>query len=204
MGRKIDFKSIQAKCIREVHTAMHRYDRTEGLDYLVRRWVAAMTAVEVHAIWERYSESRLIAALNHYPKHFLNEHDIAGVSSISTGFAVYIVRGGGRFFDFRSTSDLIAKANRWLGATANPFRLLTPVERAYLDCLSAVRNCVVHRSEAAATAYKSSIRSVYGIKAAPKPEEFLHAKDFRLASPARYKSRLDGIAVITAVAIMRT
>jgi hypothetical protein len=67
----------------------------------MRRWVAQMTAVEIHGTWERYVESRLVAALNHSPKHFIKEQNIAGVSGIPTGLAQYIVRGGKRFFDFR-------------------------------------------------------------------------------------------------------
>jgi hypothetical protein len=204
MGRKIDVKVIQGKSVLELKAAITRYHNTDGLNYLVRRWVAAMTAVEIHSIWERYVENRLIAALNHHPHHFLKEHNIVGVTAISTGFAQYIVRSGGRFFDFRSTSELIGKANRWLGAAKSPFNSLVPRELAYLDCLAAVRNCVVHRSEAAITAYKRNLRSVYSIKAAPAPDEFLHAKDFRNLSPARHQSRVIGLAVVTTVAIART
>jgi hypothetical protein len=33
-----------------------------------------MTAVEIHAAWERYVEVRLVVALNHSPEHFLQEN----------------------------------------------------------------------------------------------------------------------------------
>jgi len=55
---------------------------------------------------------------------------------------------------------------------------------------------VVHGSEASVAAYKQSLRSVYGIKSAPKPDEFLHAKDWWTPSPARYKRRLHVLAEV--------
>ena len=37
---------------------MDRYDSVaDALDYLVVRWIAQMTAVEIHAVWERYVEA---------------------------------------------------------------------------------------------------------------------------------------------------
>ena len=98
-----------------------------------------MTAVEVHAVWERYAEQRLVAALNHSPAFFLNEHWIRGVTRIPSGLAAYAVRGGGRYFDFRSMSDLIDRSDRLLGRVANPFRAIHVNERDYLDALSSIR-----------------------------------------------------------------
>ena len=170
----------------------------------MRRWAAQMTAVEIHGTWERYVEGRLVAALNHNPKHFIKEQTIAGVSGIPTGLARYIIRGGKRFFDFRSMGDLINKADHWLGNAANPFNSIDATDRSYIDCLSAIRNCAVHGSEASINAYKRNLRSVYGIKAAPGPEEFLHAKDFRAASPMRYDSRLSGLAFVVTKSIANT
>jgi hypothetical protein len=163
-----------------------------------------MTAVELHAVWERYVEKRLVAALNHNAAYFLKKHEIKGVSRVASGLAYYIVRGGGRFFDFRSAADLLDKGDRWLGKTDNPFRALTNHERSYLDALAAIRNCVVHRSDAADTAYRLALKSVYGIQSAPEPQEFLNAKDFRATSPARSKSRLHGLATIVSHAIRDT
>ena len=194
---------------------MKRYDSTDGLDYPMRRWVAQMIAVEIHGTWERYVESRLVAALNHNPKHFIKAQNIAGVSTISTGLALYIVRGGKRFFDFRSMADLINKADHWLGKDGNPFRSLHAVHRSYIDCLAAIRNHVVHGSETSLHAYKQSLNLVYGIKAASKPDEFLHAKDYRPTKPPRlpkdigpkpfvYRSRLSYLATVVLFIIART
>jgi hypothetical protein len=203
MPRTVDVVALKKASIAEINYAMNRYSHfAAGLDYLFQRWIAQMTAVEIHAIWERYVETRLVAALNHAPQHFLKDQNIKGVSRISSGFAYYIVRGGGRFFDFRSTAELVRKANGWLGKAENPFRSLPAAE--YIDCLAAIRNYVVHRSTASVTAYKRHLESVYGISAAPAPEEFLHAKDNRAGSPARYESRLHGIAAVVVNAIKQT
>jgi hypothetical protein len=58
---------------------------------------------------------------------------------VSLGLAFYIVRGGRKFFDFGSMSDVLRKGDDWLGARANPFRKLAATERNYLDALSAIR-----------------------------------------------------------------
>lgn len=196
MPRKIDLRVLRKKSAQDVIKAIQRYDAGSALGYYWGRWIARMTAVEIHAVWERYVETRLVAALNHNPRHFLKEQEITGVARISPGFARYIIRSGNRFFDFRSTADLIGKANRWLGSTANPFNALSANDRKYIDCLAAVRNFVVHGSDASWAAYKQSLRSVYGIKSAPKPDEFLHAKDWWTPSPARYKKRLHVLAEV--------
>lgn len=206
MPRTIDVQGLKTKSANAVNHAMMRYDAATpaGFDYPLVRWIAKMTAIEIHAIWERYVESRLVAALNHDAKHFLKEQNIKGVSRVSSGLALYVVRGGGRYFDFRSMADLMDKGDRWLGKTANPFRSVSVGDRSYIDALAVVRNCVVHRSDGAVTSYKRCLRSVYGIKSAPEPDEFLHAKDFRAASPARYRSRVHGLAAVVARAIQNT
>ena len=163
-----------------------------------------MIAVEIHGIWERYVEKRLVAALNHRPQHFLSEQDIKGVSRVSSGLAYYVIRGGGRFLDFRSMPDLLEKADRWLGQAHNPFRPLTANDRQYIDALAAIRNCVVHGSDAAVATYKRQLRTVYGIRSAPEPGEFLKAKDNRASSPARKNSRLFGLVTVVIRAIQQT
>jgi hypothetical protein len=205
MPRKVDVAVLKKSSLNSITYAMVRYASvSDTLDYLVVRWIAQMTAVELHAVWERYVEARLVAALNHAPRHFLKEHNISGVTRISSGFASYIVRGGGRFFDFRSMGDVIGKANHWLGSGANPFASLPISDRLYIDCLAAVRNCVVHGSSASVKAYKSSLKSVYGVASAPEPDEFLKAKDMRAGSPARNKGRIYGLAEIIKKAIQKT
>jgi hypothetical protein len=204
MARKIDLPALRKSSAQAAREATALYDRAGALDYWFQAWIAKMSAVEVHAVWERYVETRLVAALNHNPKNFLEEQNIVGLSGISVGLARYIVRGGNRFFDFRSMDDLKGKANRWLGAAANPFNALPAGDLAYIDCLAALRNCVVHGSEASVKAYKRSLKTVYGIKAASEPAEFLHAKDQRAASPARYKSRLHGLVEVIARSILNT
>jgi hypothetical protein len=215
MPKKADLKARKIAAVQEVVTAMKRYDGTSDLNYLIRRWVAQMTAVEIHGAWERYAESRLVVALNHNPKHLISGQSMVGVSAIPTGLARYIVRGGKNFFDFRSMSDLIKKADTLLGKGENPFRIVKVVDRSYIDCLAAIRNHVVHGSETSLRTYKQNLRSVYGIKAAPEPTEFLHAMDYRRDKPLRlskdfqrdpfqYRSRLSGLAVVVIRTIATT
>lgn len=206
MAKKVNLVAMKRESVYSAVKALGRYDKasSEEIGHNFIRWVAQMTAVEIHTIWERYVEERLVAALNHNAKHFLEHNDIKGVSHVSTGFAYYIVRGGGKYFDFRSTDELIKKADSWLGKQDNPFRKLDALERKYIDTLSAIRNCVVHGSDASLTRYKSALKSVYGIKAAPEPDEFLNAKDFRPSSIARRKSRLFGLVAVIVRAIHKT
>lgn len=204
MPKKIDLHLLRERSVRELHLALDRYEATSGMHYSWGRWIARMTSVEIHSTWERYVETRLVAALNHSPKHFLERHGITGVTSISPGFARYIIRSGHRFFDFRSTRDLMEKADRWLGAGANPFKSLSARDRSFIDCLTAIRNCIVHGSEASIAAYKSHLKAVYDIRLAPGPDEFLHAKDSWTASPARYKSRLHVLAEVVERTIQNT
>jgi hypothetical protein len=206
MPRTVDLPGLKTRSANLVSHAIARYESIAANDaqYLFARWVAKMTAVEMHAIWERYAENRLVAALNHSAKHFLIDQNIKGVSRVSAGLAFYVVRGGGRYFDFRSMSDLLEKGDRILGKAANPFRSPSTDDRAYMDALASVRNAVVHRSDAAVASYKRCLRSVYGIKSAPEPDEFLHAKDMRATSPARYRSRLHGLATVVARCIQNT
>jgi len=207
MPKKADLKARQITAIHKVVMAMKRYDGTSNLNYVIRRWVARMSAVEIHGTWERYVESRLVIALNHKPKHLIEEQNMVGVSAIPMGLARYIVRGGRQFFDFRSMSDLINKADHLLGRDENPFRVVDAVNRSYIDCLAAIRNHVVHGSETSLRTYKQHLKAVYGIKAVPEPEEFLHAMDYRHDKPIRlpkdvqrnafqYRSRLSGLAVV--------
>jgi hypothetical protein len=206
MPRTVDLPGLKTKSANLLNQAIARYDSIDanGPQYLLARWVAKMTAVEMHAIGERYVENRLVAALNHNAKHFLAEQNIKGVSRVSSGLALYVVRGGGRYFDFRSMSDLMDKGDRILGKAANPFRAPSADDRSYMDTLAVVRNSIVHRSDAAFASYKRCLRSVYGIKSAPEPDEFLHAKDMRATSPARYRSRLHGLATVVARCIQNT
>jgi tetratricopeptide (TPR) repeat protein len=206
MPRHIDLTVLKRKSMGELDRALARYEKaiSQNLDYYLLRWIAAMTVVEVYAVWERYAEKRLVAALNHYPNHFLENNDIDGVENISYGLSTVLVRSGAKFFDFRSTSELIDKADRLVGKVQNPFRALNPSDKHYLDTLSAIRNYIVHQSEAALKSYKRSLETTYEIKSKPTPAEFLNAKDFRKSSPARYKSRLHGLIVIIKDSIGRT
>ena len=63
---------------------------------------------------------------------------------------------------------------------------------------------MVHGSESSVSAYKRSIKSVYGMKKASDPTEFLHAKDSRRVSPARDKRRLHGLVEVIVKAIEKT
>jgi hypothetical protein len=209
MAKTVNLRRLKKDAAGDVRSAIERYEKilklekSRKLGYWHVWWVASMTSVELHAIWERYAEDRLVAALNHAPSHFLKEQSFV-MSGISKKFARYIVREGRPFFDFRSVGELKAKANRCVGKSANPFRTLPDLDCPYLDCLSAIRNCAVHGSRASFTSYKQKIKSVYAIKAAPETGEFLNARDTRKHSPARYESRLHGLALIVKRAIRTT
>jgi len=140
--------------------------------YILLRWIASMTAVEVYAIWERYAERRLTIALSNHPQHFFAANGIRGMKSIPVGLATVLVRDGGRYFDFRSTSDLIDKGDRLVGRADNPFRNLPAKLKKYLDTLGAIRNYIVHQSDSALAAYKNYLSSVYNVKSKPSPPEF--------------------------------
>ena|ERR1700733_11167167 len=205
MARKVDVAGLRRNSLTEIDRVMLRLERAvENCDYLVMRWMAQMSAVEIHAIWERYVEKRLVGALNHDAAHFLKEQEIKGVDQVSVGLASYIIRSGARFFDFRSTSDLLSKSDGWLAQSHNPFRKLSVDERKYIDLLAAVRNYVVHQSDFAKARYKKQLKDVYGIKSAPEPDEFLYAKDLRpQGSPAKGQIRLEGIVIMVKSAINR-
>ena len=206
MPRKIDLARLKARSQKAIAYALKRIDDAEKIkaNYLLIRWMSAMTAVEIHGIWERYTEARIVAALNHDAAHFIAAESIVGVDHVSSGLASYIVRGGNKYFDFRSMADLTAKADRWLGRWANPFRTLTPDDRRYIDVLAAIRNCVVHGSDAAKTSYRLHLKQAYNVSYPPTPEEFLNAKDNRLGSPLRYRSRLKGLASVVERAIKQS
>jgi hypothetical protein len=204
MTRIVNLPALKTTSANQVSEAMARYESAEELHYVMQRWVARMTAVELHAIWERYAERRLVTALNHAPEHFIVENNVKGVKRISAGLAFYLVRNGGRYFDFRSIGELLSKGDALLGKDGNPFRQLSQHDRHYIDALASIRNCVVHGSEAATAAYKRSLKTVYAIQSAPGPDEFLNAKDFRASSPMRYASRLHGLAMVVSHGIQNT
>jgi hypothetical protein len=208
MPRTIDLSALKARSTNAIAHAVNRHAAVavaeSNRDYLLARWIAQMTAVEIHAVWERYVEGRLITALNHNAAHFLSENGIVGVTRVSSGLASYIVRSGSRYFDFRSMSDLISKTDKLIGTQQNPFRALPANDRNYIDALAAIRNCVVHRSDAALAAYKRTLRSLYGIASAPEPDEFLNALDRRTSSPARNMPRLHGLSQVVSRAIQNT
>lgn len=206
MARKFDVARLKQRALGELGEAKALIGKVETnrAEYLFARWVCKMVAVHIHQSWERYVEDRLAAALNHAPKFFLEAHDVKGVTNISAGFAYYIVRGGNRFFDFRSIPDLFAKADDWLGKDGNPFRKLSDIERKYVDALAALRNYVTHGSDAAGKAYRRHLQNLYGIQYAPKPDEFLFAKDYRSTSLARYKPRIYGFIGAIEKAIQST
>jgi hypothetical protein len=209
MARKFDLKKLKADTNEFIDDLVGQIEWIEEKlngpeDYLFLRWVYEMIAVELYASWERYAESRIIAALNHSPQHFITDNSLTGVDSVSKGLAEYVVRGGGRYFDFRSVEDLKGHATRLLGKSRNPFSNISPEQEKYLDTLSTIRNRTVHDSDAARAAYKVKLKQVYGISSAPKPSEFLSTSDNRKASPARYKKRLFGLIEIVRQTIKAT
>ncbi len=205
MPRKFDLKKLKTVASAELQEARNIVAKVETnkADYLFARWVCRMVAVDIHETWERYVENRLAAALNHAPTYFLDTHDVKGVKNISVGFAFYIVQGGGRFFDFKDTGQLLKKGDEWLGEAANPFRKLSPGDRKYIDALSAIRNYVAHGSDAAEKAYRRHLKSLYSITYPPIPGEFLLTKNNR-SGPARYKPRIYGLIAVVENAVQVT
>jgi len=195
MARKFDLTKLKRKAFGELNDAIANVKRVENdvQEYLFGRWVCKMVSVEVHEAWERYVENRLAAALNHSPKYFLESHDVRGVKNISAGFAYYIVRSGGRFFDFKSIPDLLSKGDDWLGRPGNPFRTISTSDTKYIDALAAIRNYVTHGSEAARKSYRRQLNAMYGIKSTPAPGEFLISIDYRSHSLVRNKPRIYGL-----------
>jgi len=200
--RKPDVGVLKTKTRSTLADALERFRGAEATlpakEYLLLRWVAAMTAVEVHAIWERYAERRLMVALAIHPGQLIADNGILGLKHVPIGLAEVIVRGGGRFIDLRSFEDLLGKATKLLGRTRNPFAAVPSRIREYVDGLAAVRNYIVHRSDASSVSYRTALRKVYGIKAAPDADEFLNAVDYRSTSIQKGQKRIIGL--ITAVA----
>jgi len=177
-----DITLAKARSLQELLASKERYENACGhnLGYLLLRWIAAMTAVETYSIWERYAERRLLYSLSHYPEHFLRSNTVVGVRAIPRGLAAVLIRGN-RYFDFRSTGDLIAQGDTFLGRTKNPFRNLTPRAQEYMDTLGAIRNCIVHQSKRSQVAYRRHLTNVYGLK------EATHAR--RISSRDRLSSK---------------
>jgi len=149
-----------------------------------------MTAVELHVVWERYAEGRLVIALNHFPSHFLTENSVRGVKVLPVDLADYLVRAGSKYFDFRSVDDLIDKGKRLLAPSNNPFAAMGKPYKEHLDALAALRNYVVHKSESARLAYKQHLAKVFAIKSAPSAGEFLDSIDHRKGSPCKGQKRI--------------
>ena len=174
-----------------------------GLQRSFVAWVAAMTAVEVYATWERYAEERLTIALSNHPEHFLKEKHVRGVTKIPLGLATTLILGRNKYFDFRSTDELIKHGKTMVGTTHNPFDSLRTVKN-YLDALSAIRNYIVHQSESALKAYKDKLSTVYGMKHHSFPTVFLNSIDRRGNSPARNEPRIIGLITTVENAVTST
>src|SRR6266511_3617181 len=132
--RKPDVGVLKTKTRSTLADALERFRGAEATlpakEYLLLRWVAAITAIEVHAIWERYAERRLMVALAIHPGQLIADNGLLGLKHVPDG-------------------------------------------------LAAVRNDIVHRSDASSVSYRTTLRKVYGIKAAPDADEFLNAVDYR-------------------------
>jgi len=194
MSRKTNINTLRSASIRELDGLEKRFSEFEmtlsDSQYGLLRWISSMAIVELHSIWERYAENRLIYSLNHHPGKFIEKNGIQGLSAIPKGLSCIIVRGGAKYFDFRSVEDLIRKGNNFL-ETNNPFAQLKGTdERKYLDTISAIRNYVSHKSRFSQKSYKESLRISFSVKSVPEPDEFLNAKDNRMGSPAKGRKRI--------------
>lgn len=208
MARKTDLDKLRIKSSQDVDTLTERFKEFEETlpseKYLLRRWAAEMSIVELHAIWERFAEERLVIALNHKPAYFIEENSVKGTDIISKGLAHVLVKGNQSYFDFRSMDDLIKKGNKLLGNTNNPFLSLPKnPDRNYLDTLSAIRNYIVHRSQTSQKSYKKALKDSFNISSSPEPSEFLNAKDSRTNSPKKWDKRIFVIAKVVKDTINR-
>ena len=195
MPKTANVKRVKDSALDRLYFSSARYEDARfdtGLQRSFVAWVAAMTAVEIYATWERYAEERLTIALSNHPEHFLREKNVRGVKKISLGLATALILGGNKYFDFRSTDDLIRIGKTMVGANNNPFSTLQPI-RGYLDALSVIRNYVVHQSESGLKAYKVKLSTVYGMKRYPFPTVFLNSVDRRRGCPASHKPRITGL-----------
>jgi len=206
MSGRTNLAALAKSSTQQIHHSLRMYGEIRlTSDHYQNRWASQFAAVELHAIWERYAEKRLIAALNHNAAHFLERNEVKGVKRVSLGLASYIVRGGRKFFDFKDSSDLISMGDRLLSTRYNPFRELTTEQKQYINCLATIRNRIVHRSDAAHESYRKFLqRTLYRMKFVPEPDEFLNAIDRRDESPARGEPRVISFAVVMIEAIELT
>lgn len=205
MAKRTNISILRLTAIQELDNLEKRFGEFEKtfLDsqYYLLRWVSSMAIVELHSIWERYAENRLIYSLNNHPTVFIEKNGIKGISAIPKGLSCIIVRGSGKYFDFRSVDDLIKKGNNLLEAN-NPFRSLKRThERNYLDTISSIRNYVVHKSRSSQKTYKDSLKASFSVKSVPDPDEFLNAKDNRKNSPLKGKKRINVLISIVKSAV---
>ena len=123
MPGRVNLAALEKSSTQQIHHSLEMYSEIHLIPspYPIR-WASQFAAVELHAIWERYAEKRLIAALNHNAAHFLEKNEAKGVKRVPLGLASYIVRSWRRFFDFKSSSDLISIGDRLLSGLGNPFR----------------------------------------------------------------------------------
>ena len=128
MPRLLHMPRIRSVATDRIRSTLDRLGRIERsrphLDE--RRWANAMSLVSIHSAWERFAEHRLALELNHSPDHFLKTNIVKGIHRIPKGLALYLVRGGMNYFDFRSCSDLLSKGDKLLSPAGNPFRNIRP------------------------------------------------------------------------------
>jgi hypothetical protein len=204
--RKVDLPKAKNNAIETLRVAFERLQKREtSIAPNVLHWMFAMTAVEVHKVWEQYAEGRLIAALNHDATHFIQTNEITGVTHVAVGLAEYLVRGGGAYFDFKSSGDLIGKTSKRVGKPNNPFTKLTPDQKRYLDALAAFRNYIVHGSEQSTLSYKRHANQAFGVGSpAVDAGEFLFVVDHRKSSPLKGEPRLSVLIHMVKEAIQKT
>ena len=166
--------------------------------------MAEIVAVHLYAQWERYAEERLTEALVKHSSKFLDSNGIRRMKSIHKNLALVFVREGHRYFDFRSTGELMQKSDRLVGSENNPLRRLTAQLKSDLDTLGAIRNHIVHLSDSAGKSYNKRLSTSYGLISSPYVQSFLTAIDRRKSSPARNKERIIGLMEILRQAVLAT
>lgn len=195
MPRKTDVSNLRRKTENELNELVNLWHKLCGATPLAideKRWIACMILVNLQAIWERFAEKRLVSVINHSPEHFLLQNDVRGIKKIPVGLAYALIRRGGKYFDFRSYSELIDISKKLVGDSINPFPVLKGSIDEYLDTIAVVRNYIVHKSDSAYIAYKKRMKDKYSMYYPSGPGEFLLSIDYKEDSLKKNESRIYG------------
>ncbi len=143
--------------LRQVEARLRVADRGRGIPREFAQWAYSMLAASAWTLWERFAEDVIIVQLNRDSNALSDALDLSlpRHMAVDTVRAILLARG---YFDFANSSDLIRKANRYLGKPRNPFHNVTSGDREILDDLAVVRNAILHGSAEARRRYVRLLR----------------------------------------------